>query len=342
MHFGFALTVNGNKMEMFMNNNLKSFTMAEILLSLTIIGVVAAITLPSLTGNINERTWQAQKKALYARMSQAIALMPYINGYGVGQTNSETSSNAAKAFVTEGLSKVLKINNICDNAHLSDCGFKDKIKATNGSVYSIPKTINGLKSWVVGNHSETVPNFPQYFYSYSILNTNAVAFETHNGESILTFYKPKCISKEMLMANNRSYYPSAPYICANFLYDLNGKKGPNTVGKDIGFITVLYSANPVVVAPDFFDSDTPDIGSSTEVNDSAIQTCRAQNGRLPTTEEAMSLFLNGKFLNLVDFTYYRAVGKQTDGQYAKIHSAYGTISTLSHGAGSYKIRCVKK
>ena len=34
-----------------------AFTMAEILLSLTIIGVVAAITLPSLTGNINERTW---------------------------------------------------------------------------------------------------------------------------------------------------------------------------------------------------------------------------------------------------------------------------------------------
>lgn len=31
-----------------------AFTMAEILLSLTIIGVVAAITLPSLTGNINE------------------------------------------------------------------------------------------------------------------------------------------------------------------------------------------------------------------------------------------------------------------------------------------------
>ena len=46
-----------------------AFTMAEILLSLTIIGVVAAITLPSLTGNINERTWNTQRKALYARMS---------------------------------------------------------------------------------------------------------------------------------------------------------------------------------------------------------------------------------------------------------------------------------
>ena len=61
---------------------LSAFTMAEILLSLTIIGVVAAITLPSLTGNINERTWNTQRKALYARFSQAIALMPALNAYG--------------------------------------------------------------------------------------------------------------------------------------------------------------------------------------------------------------------------------------------------------------------
>ena len=59
-----------------------AFTMAEILLSLTIIGVVAAITLPSLTGNINERTWSTQRKALYSRMSQAVSLMSQVRGYG--------------------------------------------------------------------------------------------------------------------------------------------------------------------------------------------------------------------------------------------------------------------
>ena len=68
-----------------------AFTMAEILLSLTIIGVVAAITLPSLTGNINERTWNTQRKALYARFSQALALMPSLNGYGT-LTEDESGS----------------------------------------------------------------------------------------------------------------------------------------------------------------------------------------------------------------------------------------------------------
>ena len=87
------------------------FTMAEILLSLTIIGVVAAITLPSLTGNINERTWNTQRKALFARFSQAIPLIDSLNTYANGET-----------FVTGELSKVLKINNICDKEHLADCG----------------------------------------------------------------------------------------------------------------------------------------------------------------------------------------------------------------------------
>ena len=53
---------------------LAAFTMAEILLSLTIIGVVAAITLPSLTGNINERTWNTQRKTLYTKQAAPVNL----------------------------------------------------------------------------------------------------------------------------------------------------------------------------------------------------------------------------------------------------------------------------
>ena len=118
--------------------------MAEILLSLTIIGVVAAITLPSLMGNINERTWNTQRKALHARMSQAIAMMPQLNGYGSVVSNGEIgygengysniTDTAAEAFVTEGLSKVLKINNICDADHLADCGLSTTVYKNNGIV----------------------------------------------------------------------------------------------------------------------------------------------------------------------------------------------------------------
>ena len=223
-----------------------AFTMAEILLSLTIIGVVAAITLPSLTGNINERTWNTQRKALYARMSQAIALMPSLNGYGVlkEETDSAGSTSivdtAAETFITGGLAKVLKINNICDYEHLEDCGIPEKYNDLLGSKHSFPKYIGDLNSDFI---------VPSSFWggSYSLLNTRLAAFETANGESVAVFYNPYCnyANEE----NTGSYYYSQQTICANLIYDLNGQKGPNTFGKDIGFITFIYPTNTLTVMP---------------------------------------------------------------------------------------------
>ena len=139
---------------------LSAFTMAEILLSLTIIGVVAAITLPSLTGNINERTWNTQRKALYARFSQAMPLMDALNGYGTfkeaasasGDTPAqEAIDTCAETFITAGLAKVLKINNICDNEHLEDCGITSTINTITGSKIPTPTTFEELNSSMVGS-----------------------------------------------------------------------------------------------------------------------------------------------------------------------------------------------
>ncbi len=218
------------------------FTMAEILLSLTIIGVVAAITLPSLTGNINERTWNTQRKALFARMSQAVSLMPALNGYG---TRNETTENVAETFVTAGLSKVLKINNICDNEHLSDCGLPKKLTTLTGSVIDqFPKTF-----------LELCPKFnfepENNVNTYKFEDTKASGFETVNGESIALYYNPAC-NYEKLFAQTWGFVNSRPSVCANLIYDLNGNKGPNTVGKDIGVMTVLFASDSMVVAPTDF------------------------------------------------------------------------------------------
>ena len=222
------------------------FTMAEILLSLTIIGVVAAITLPSLTGNINERTWNTQRKALYARFSQAIALMPALNGYGTLTEDSSSGASdavdtAAETFITSGLSKVMKINNICDNEHLEDCGIVSKVIALDGTVAysSLPENMNV--------YNDT-------FNYVSVLTPVVAGFETANGESVAVYYNPKCsveriASKKSLDSGDIwGAYFAQPYLCANFVYDLNGNKGPNTMGKDIGFISVLYSVDSKVVA----------------------------------------------------------------------------------------------
>ena len=266
-----------------------AFTMAEILLSLTIIGVVAAITLPSLTGNINERTWNTQRKALYARFSQAIALMPALNGYGTlteDESGSVIEDTATETFITAGLSKVLKINNICDSEHLKDCGLSNKVTDLYGSTAyeEIPKTLTAFNS--AFNSSNSAGE-----WSYVQTDTKTAAFETANGESILAFYNPYCQGRRY--NESPGYEWIQPYMCANFVFDLNGSKGPNTMGKDIGFISVLYPSDSMVVMP------VPDKYSTTSIlQDKAGNTCRNldENNRIPNKEELAAMFINRKLL----------------------------------------------
>ena len=294
----------------------KSFTMAEILLSLTIIGVVAAITLPSLTGNINERIWDAQRKALFSRITQAISVMGTINGYGTydghyvqeeiceeedwdndgviddswcydGDVYHVSTDTAAMAFVKDGLSKVLKLNNICDNEHFQDCGIPEKLAIATGSTIDVPKTLTSLNDAYYGGMYNPV------------VNTKAVAFETHNKESIVDYYNPRCISDTGgYSIDIFDQYYLQNFLCANFLYDLNGKKGPNFIGKDMGFITALYSTDPNVVAPMALNSDATLYNLHVETLEQAKSTCKSQSNdaRLPTRDEIFSMYVNRLFL----------------------------------------------
>ncbi len=314
-----------------------AFTMAEILLSLTIIGVVAAITLPSLTGNVNERVWNTQRKALHARFSQAVALMPSLNGYGTYSQSTSggstvTTDTVAEAFLTDGLSKVIKINNICDNEHLSDCGIPSNYTTLAGSTSAWPTTMNELN--YVFNGEGPISDG----------NTKAAAFETQNGESIAVYYYHNCTPD---MQEDASTYVSRyvyvqPKICANFIYDLNGNKGPNAVGKDIGFMTAIYSSDPVLVAPvPLANLATGTNGSNVaQADSSAACTAMDSESRVPNKEEAISLFLNKYLMGNGGGSYWTS----------KILTPTTAVSldfdmgrfTSSDRSLTFKTRCIKR
>ena len=321
-----------------MKRFLDAFTMAEILLSLTIIGVVAAITLPSLTGNINERTWNTQRKALYARFSQALSLMPNLNGYGTlhaagtstdadgSVTSVDAEDDAAMAFLTEGLTKVLKTTNLCDYDALEDCGIPSTITAMNGDVLS-----NFTTSY------NTLVAFNSMFDgTYSQLDTKAAAFETANGESILVYYNPNCVAD----MQETGWHYTQPKMCANFVYDLNGNKGPNTVGKDIGFITALYPSDPVVVAPFPMASNA---GTSAQTEAGAL--CKAQDSeaRLPNRDELSAMFYNKTLLGIASGGFWSG-SVVSSGESGTAWNQYFDAgrrgpTTRSH---SSNVRCVRR
>ena len=318
------------------------FTMAEILLSLTIIGVVAAITLPSLTGNINERTWNTQRKALYARFSQAIALMPSLNGYGTLTEESSSGADdgvdtAAETFITAGLSKVLKINNICDSEHLEDCGITSKITTLANTTINFPRTMRELCPAMASVSAFQADGTP---IIYSALDTEAAAFETQNGESLAVYYNPSCVAN----MNEDHEYQMQTKICAHFIYDLNGSKGPNTMNKDIGIMTVIYPTDRVVAAPFVANKDA---SSESVVYSEMQKQCVAFDSeyRVPNKYELMSMFISYNLIGNLSAAY-----RSSDVSINKIdlsHHAWrfgmnngNVLSTAQTDA--WPVRCVKR
>lgn len=161
----------------------------------------------------------------------------------------------------------------------------------------MPGTMKDLNSLMAGSFN----NGLQSFY---IPNTKAAAFETKNGESIVAYVNPGCVG-------NLQQLHFGPYngvatgdlyqrtVCANFIFDLNGNKGPNTVGKDIGVITVMYPSDPVVVLP---YPATTILSKGSFKNASKLCTNFDSEYRLPTLEESYSMFVNNYLLKPNGFT----------------------------------------
>ncbi len=249
------------------------------MITLTIIGIVAAITLPSLLVNVNDKAWNAQRKALYARMSQAIGEMDSVAGYGtkngeaVDINDDNLKASAAEAFIIDGLSKVYRVQNVCNKNNLKACGIPPTIITMNGNSLDFPKTRSELNS-----------------IASQAMDTDAAAFETVNGESIALYYNPICESDHP----EKSYY-AGQVFCVNMIYDLNGLKGPNEVGKDVGFMTVFYRTNSVVAAPNPFPSDASTTAKSySEDGSDAGSLCAKQgeDAKIPDRDELASMFIN--------------------------------------------------
>jgi len=327
-----------------MKKNKKAFTMAEILISLTIIGIIAAITLPALRGNVNERVWETQKKALESRLSQSLALLPSLSGYGIGADNTETASKATLAFINEGLSKVLKLSGICDKDHMRDCGITDKYINLSGDSKNFPTKLSELNSGFMVNTGVTVNGVNAYYNGTNTPDTDVAAVKTKNGESMVVIYNPKCTDG----LNEKYVYFPESRMCVDFIYDLNGKSGPNTVGKDIGVITALYSSDPEILAPVPHPQDiyakkyNEAIAACGDIDDSL---------KLPDRDELAVMFFNRQLFGMIYNYYYWAMGPtvQIEDPNTGDPVDYGWASTFDYGriyiekaTNQYTVRCVKQ
>ena len=179
-----------------------AFTLAEVLITLSVIGVVAALTIPGMIQNHNEKAWMTAKDLWDKKLVEATRQMN-IDGVMTGVANStEDYMNYFKKYV-----KVIKT---CENDKLSNC-YAPKIVQTAEEDVEVDKlkTSNNLghRDW----------------------NTNTMGFVIADGTTVVMAYNPNCSSVDPFSAEGQN----GQVGCMSMLIDVNGKKGPNRVGDDI-------------------------------------------------------------------------------------------------------------
>lgn len=97
-----------------LNNCAKAFTLAEVLITLAIIGVVAALTIPSVVRNYRDTQYKTQFKKAYAAMSVALQKTVVDMGGVPLCYDSTTTADECPKFFSE-FAKNLKHIKYCDN-----------------------------------------------------------------------------------------------------------------------------------------------------------------------------------------------------------------------------------
>ena len=186
-----------------------AFTLAEVLITLAIIGVVAAITIPSLVKNYNEKAWSTAQDVFEKRLEVAAK-----------QLNTEeklAGYNSTMDFVNE-LKKYIKITRVCDNNNITKCFNKEVIWNEGEDPIDMSTIRNaeslGQKEW----------------------KTDTVAVQFANGVNAIIAYNPNATQDPF---NNQF---SATSNSMAILYDVSGNKNPNMKDKDIKYINVTELA----------------------------------------------------------------------------------------------------
>lgn len=175
-----------------------AFTLSEVLITLGIIGVVAAMTLPTIIGVSKDKAWDKQKIVAEAKLREAANQMKVADRF-----NDKSST---EAFVNE-FSRYMKFVNKCDSANLQSC-------------YAA-KFINGGE----GEADVTLLRTSKHL-GHDDYKTKTMGLVIADGTAIILAYDPKCDTDPT--DNN-----SDPLACLSIVYDINGKAKPNKIGRDI-------------------------------------------------------------------------------------------------------------
>jgi len=204
-----------------MKRSRNGFTLAEVLITLGIIGVVAALTIPILMANYQKVQEVAGLKKAYAEITEALRLMA--NDHGCSDdlrcTNLFTGYSSIKGAsnVLGGeMVKYLKVSKNCGQDQSAKCFSDDYSQNYDGSGYR---------------------------YNFNTGNTANYNFITADGFSIaLQDNNDNCSYN---WANGETNY-NISKVCGQVEIDVNGPKGPNSEGRDMFLFYITNGKGPAI------------------------------------------------------------------------------------------------
>ena len=188
-----------------------AFTLAEVLITIGVIGIVAAITMPTLVAKIQDHVKAKRIENIRQKLSKVTDAMSATSGIN-GYPNT-------MEFVKE-MNKHMKIAKICDNDNLSACWpTKEVMLNDEGKMWEIAKTKNPktlkIPKAVLNNYA------------------NTVGIVTADGTSMILSYDKTCDFNPDVTGYAYSGGLSNSASCLAGVFDWNGGKSPNKLGKDV-------------------------------------------------------------------------------------------------------------
>ncbi len=176
-----------------------AFTLAEALITVITIGIIAILVLPSFNAGISQTALDSQKKSFYGRFNQALHRMRIDGTLSQGYATTIDFVNA--------LSKYIRIGQICDSDNIKKC-FQKPITTTDGTTL-YPEILNSTTALQGG-----------------IFNSDLVGMKFADGTSAIIGYNPDC--------RFTAIYDIGADVtqCLIMIYDVNSDKEPNVLKAD--------------------------------------------------------------------------------------------------------------
>ena len=270
------------------------------------------MTLPAVINETRDKEYSAARKKALATIGEAVRIIT---------VHGEISSGKdAEDFVEHYLKKQLSIAKTCSNNDLQACGIPAEITSLAGTKMTMPTSINQLATYI-------------HLSSLIMRRVTSYGFVMSNGYSVILFYNYSCLSD-----NKDADHLGQDVVCVNAIYDMNGLRKPNTVGKDIGFVTILYpDVRTIAVAPDVHKQNAASANF-----DNAGASCTNQNKEytLPNRDELLAMYYNANLLGITSGGYWSA--SQASAELGWVQRFYSGGRNRYAKSDGGNVRCVRR